>query len=503
MKLKKRCFAMLSALALLISAILRPVQAEDAAIDRLDDLLRTNQVLNLARVLQGGSINATKKLEWLKRRSAEGYVIAQYEIANQLKDQNRAEAIEWYAKARLGRILDASECKDGRRSEELGLLIDVGYQSLQELADKNEGLYADAIEKALRAEAGRTPRIPPYWICAPGNEKADEASLLPVEERRKKREAARSFLVTRGQTRMLEARLNANLNPNGFEIREIAEGLRQDQGPRSMAWVDEDILLFGAYEKTEKRTLYSWNAKTGDIKKIADNAVSPCTYRGFISYIVIRGDVRFRREGKLGEEVEIVEPRPLHPNYVVFRCRLIPKAEWSHEWPELPLEAGGVLKFPSKGEDRSAVRMKFYPEGKKTAIDLPFYSTQMLSASTQYSEYLGAHWITRHTGLKSETEPGRIWVIYPDGRVDTIDIPAGPWASLLGNYPAKDGWILRNHNGVYFWSTGEVRKVLRGLADDAAISPSGCRVAVKIRTPNAAVGFGFQMVDLCNRGDGK
>lgn len=176
--------AILAALVLEIGGILRPVQAQDAAIDRLDDLLRTNQVLNLARVLQGGSIDETKKLDWLKRRAAEGHVIAQYELSNQLKDQSRAEAIDWYAKARLGRILDASECKDGRRSEELGLLIDVGYQALQELADKNEGLYASAIDKALREEVGRTSRIPPYWICMPGNEKAAEASLLPIEERK-------------------------------------------------------------------------------------------------------------------------------------------------------------------------------------------------------------------------------------------------------------------------------------------------------------------------------
>lgn len=410
---------------------------------RLDQLLADNRAIDLARVLQSGSINEEQKLDWLKRRAAEGHVIAQYELANQLRNQNPVEAINWYAKARLRRILDAAECKDERRAEGIGLLIDVGYQALQELATKNEGLFASAIEKALDDDLARAAHVPPYWICAPGNSKADETSLLPTDQRTKKREEARRFLATRGQVRALEARLNANLNPERFEISEIPARLWGDEVGNSMSWIDNNVVLFSAYDKPRigQRNLYSWNVTNGQVRLVAENAGRPCMYKGFVSYVVTRNDIWYYRQGKFGEEVEIVYPRPLYPDYAIFRCRLVRRADLPGRWPEQPLDSGGVLKFPSSRADWQRVPMKFYPEGSSVAIDLPFFRTEMLSdQSAHYSEYLQASWIIRHDGFAGSQDRGRIWVIHSDGRVDTIDIPPGPWISHLGNYPIKEGF---------------------------------------------------------------
>jgi hypothetical protein len=474
--------------------------AQSTGAERLDDLLRRNQTIELARLLQGRSIDRSTKSAWLEKRANEGHAVAQYQLSYELMDRDKARAIDWYAKARLARILDETECANRSMAEEIGLLIDLGYQALQRLADANEALYAAAIDKALREEQEKTTQVGPNWICSAGAERPDQASLLPIEERRRKREAARSFLFTRGQARIIEARLNANLNPDRFAIRSIPVPLKGNSGSGGLAWIDNQVLLLVAYEGTGRRALYSWDTRTNRVNKIADPVGALCAYRGFVSYAISRDGIWFRREGKVGEEIELVEPKSLDPNYVVFRCHLIPRDQWPYEWPYLALEAGGILKFPSRGEDRSKVPLKLIPDASNTPIELPIFSDQMLTASTSYSEYLNAHWITRHTGRTSETEAGRIWVIYPDGRVKTVDVPPGPWVSLSGNYPVRDGWVFANFNGLYYWSGSEVKKLLHGTTEAVAVSPSGCGLAVKIGPPSAMADLdhSFKIVDLCN-----
>jgi hypothetical protein len=77
-----------------------------------------------------------------------------------------------------------------------------------------------------------------------------------------------------------------------------------------------------------------------------------------------------------------------------------------------------------------------------------------------------------------------VWWLYPDGRLDEIKLPAGHWLQTVV-VPTASGFATINtyftigQAGVYLIRGERVTRVLEGLVEQQAVSPSGCRMAVR------------------------
>jgi hypothetical protein len=159
-----------------------------------------------------------------------------------------------------------------------------------------------------------------------------------------------------------------------------------------------------------------------------------------------------------------------------------------------------MLRYPEHQSEFNRVPVRFVPEGSNAAIDMPFFRSDMLSDdSIQYSEYLKAYWLKRH---QSSFYPDKIWIIYPDGRVDAVNMPSGPWQGQY-YHPVRGGWLIEEKiSGVSLLRNGQLVKILKGNIGGVAVSSSGCGVAVKIREHEEA-GYRFKSVDVCKSGEKK
>jgi hypothetical protein len=310
--------------------------------------------------------------------------------------------------------------------------------------------------------------------------------LLPEPMRSRERTRQRDFLVATGYTRVTEARLNANLNPDRFEIIRLPDPLHGRDGSNMEVWVTNDILLFRAYEKPFVEglpVLYRWDGTTGKLHRYGA-ATLLCAFQGYVSY-VLEGKLY---EGPFGHErpVEGVDvTKQIHRR----QCKHLPVAP---DPLEQPLDMGGVLKYTREPRPK----YEFYPEGSATAIEMPF--NRISSARIRYSELLGATVLPRSETIVGASMGARLWILYPDGRVEARDVPPGPWHSGYVNHlPVRDGWILPTAMaGVYLLRGNQVVKIASGHATGAAVSPDGCSVAVRMNV-GSETGSPYRVIRLC------
>ena len=140
---------------------------------------------------------------------------------------------------------------------------------------------------------------------------------------------------------------------------------------------------------------------------------------------------------------------------------------------------------------------EFEPSGQSAFIKLPFTQRHLSQYRTGFfSEYRNAYvyefdYAARPLLLK-------LWTVQPDGRVESIDVPNGPWATLSSRYrPVKGGWLISTvTKGIYFWQGDRVVKLFNGNVsiDDTEVSPDGCRAAVRVRESN---GTPTKIIEFC------
>lgn len=118
------------------------------------------------------------------------------------------------------------------------------------------------------------------------------------------------------------------------------------------------------------------------------------------------------------------------------------------------------------------------------------------------------HWL--RTGRRT------IWRLDRQLRGEPLVIPAGPWVNPVGGtlsfLSARPGLLLRSNNfgrnrtlggaGLYLLAPrAAIQRLERGLAEDAAVSPNGCRVAYSFQpwlsAPIAEGGPRLVVLDLC------
>lgn len=484
----------------------------------LDDLLRRNASRALAEALRKVP-DDDRISRWLAERATEGHVVPQYELALRQSTSDAASAMKWFAVARLNHRLDERECADRRAAGSVESYLNVRFRFLEQLSDREELAFADGMDAALKEPIAERGKQPPWWICAEGNASPDEAKLLPEPQRAQRRKEQWDLLYASGLGRSMEARFNANLNPDGFRIWRLDEKYWKGRYSDSSStlpggWIDEDTLLFGGYSsEVEGRTvyypIYLWNLASGNVREyMGPSANGLCYFKGYVSYQLERDGKWVRFEGDLGREKELeYVPREKWGEYDYFQCRRIPKSESPHKVPFFALESGGYFAGTDLTRKK---RAEFRAEGsdKTTAFDLfegieevPY---RLLASGPRYSEFLNASWIHVETGTVRTTMPQRAWVLFPDGRVTKHDFAPGPWASSGSVFfaPAKPGWVVGSAaRGVYLLEGGTPRKLLAGRMKAMRVSASGCRVAVMIW--ELKVGNPLWVIDVCKKGDRK
>ncbi|MEP6636975.1 MAG: hypothetical protein ABJB97_09635, partial [Acidobacteriota bacterium] len=425
--------------------------------------------------------------------------------------------------------LDMNICSDPTVTREISRMLPwAPIKPIEETA-----VYADAIDAslamAIKDDIRHKGKQPPWWICAVGESNPSYERLAPEAYRFIKREVSWNSQVPRQKVLATEIRLNANLNPDHFEVwkldskywkdkRDITRLVTPDPA-FSVIWLDSDTLLFGGYFKLRRPDLkylydpiYKWKPVERQVSLYAEPGYGMCYFKGFLSYYIERDDKLFYREGAAGREVETLvgadEALRIGPGRSELSARMNCRrySQSPHAPPIWQLETGGRLKSNGAFEKENRT-LEYVPEGSNqpTVFD-PFEglanrigNAYWMHFPPKYSAYLDAVWIEIIRG-GSSIDSTPVWTLHRDGRVDKVDIPAGPWAASTYE-PAKNGWFALSLGGLYFLSDNKAPvKILSGTGQGMRVSPNGCRVAVRLQE---AQDRPMWVVDICSKGDRK
>ncbi|RPH80108.1 MAG: hypothetical protein EHM80_06135 [Nitrospiraceae bacterium] len=156
----------------------------------------------------------------------------------------------------------------------------------------------------------------------------------------------------------------------------------------------------------------------------------------------------------------------------------------------MPLELGGELVYPHKRDGADG-----FVSIDGDFMDLPF---ALRDVFRDVSIHRNAYVFTRHESYADTTTKGRVWLLSPNGQIQSRDMPAGEWGAGSVRYHAiKDGWLIRAlTRGLYLAVGEQVTKIASGGIRDAAVSPNGCNVAVKMNFANER-GYPVRLISFC------
>jgi hypothetical protein len=487
------------ALALSVGSCAAP-GFSDSDVASFEQLLRNNDSVPLAVALARAP-KSPQLIAWMRQKAEEGHPIVQYALARELvSTDDKPEALKWAAIGRMNYALDSKEC--ARKSFDVSALLELGYQQLQKVADSNELLWAEGIEAAIHVEETRTTRVPPYWVCDPGNPNASEASLLPPDERARQRKRQFDYLVSRGYVRAMEARLNANLNPDRYAIYGPNPGLHDNKWDRdsSMVWVDENKLIFGGFINPKEpdnapRSLYIWSLPSNETKVLAQDGYGICkSAPDFYSFFERRDGKRYLREGRL----DALSEREFNAatSFTRYLCRIYADNKSPYRQLTRELEHGEKIKnvVGPNGADQA---VEFWPAGSEGFVKLPFTWREIRGGYPHYAAYPGAYLFQGSSLRWDAPSTSRVWLVWPDGRAEMIQMPRGPWGESQPTYlPTKAGWLvqLANH-GLYLVKGQQVTKLVNADPKGTIVSPDGCRIASRFHRR----GGNLWVIDLCKR----
>jgi len=297
----------------------------------------------------------------------------------------------------------------------------------------------------------------------------------------------------------------------------------------SVYWLDNNKLLFsgmraGRGPRKDLRKISVWNAQTNSFQIYAD-ASSVCFSDGFISYRVHvdkAAGTETVREGPLGSEIEFV--RPLAPRGAIrsnLTCRTHNRSDLS---PPPSLRRLIVILRPGDGyldlgpsdinEKRTPLRNLVLHGRDQLPLPLPMtWDEDFLTSGVVYSAYRKAYVLKPRAprgaldmrGPWPKAQPLTVYLMWADGRTETVLIPYLPAEFLSNPRPIKGGWIFGGGNfykssGLYVFSDTGVSKIDAGLVKEIAVTPDGCRAAVAIQNDHLDAGTPtrLKIFDFCS-----
>ncbi len=267
---------------------------------------------------------------------------------------------------------------------------------------------------------------------------------------------------------------------------------------RSIAWIDDEQVLFEGWDKvlkdseasTEERVpgprrgLYIWNIRTTEVTRYTKEPLRAplCLADGYISYAVARGGESVRLEGEFGSERSVkpsaLETRRSQVNR--FTCR-------SYDFASLPrpMVGGGIEPLrPEHGWLEQTGSATWFRSPSDTLTLLTHEGRPIGPVRPQkYSPVSGKYVFWRPSDNKT-------WLINGLGGTELQPLPSDPLqrGSLE---PSSGGLLLRSTqinaranwdpgaSGLYIYQDpAKARRLVSGLVHGMQVHPAGCLIAV-------------------------
>jgi hypothetical protein len=308
-------------------------------------------------------------------------------------------------------------------------------------------------------------------------------------------------------------------------------------------WADNETVLFQGHRRSDHhqwkngpidaRThygppVYRWTYRTGTVQQYVDSAKGFCYRDGKVwyQYEPPKGEP-YVVVGKMGSERR-EPPVTLRADdragLDFMRCEM----SWRiysdferrtglkhHHLLVLRAEHGVIDRGPSTrligriGDPEFAV--KLYGPNSKTGIELwrnigmrrlpvrfMHFHNDVFGREGYYYPFADVYLFyspmreenPHHIGDWPKHVPYPVYIFKPSGRVETITLPAGPWANtaavaltrrgiyVLSDYLQRDARIADNSGGFLVRLDASVVQITRGLTKSQEVSPDGCKIAL-------------------------
>ncbi len=271
-----------------------------------------------------------------------------------------------------------------------------------------------------------------------------------------------------------------------------------------IVWLDDEHILFDGKKyitSVEDRALIIWRIGKG-FEYYKTNASGICFSQGTIRYTAYKNALHTKKDRTIFQG-QFRKEKPIDESNARFfdklNCRALdyrPVEKYGRGQLFL-LEGHGYLDFGAAGDTHSKSPVLFYKDESSKPIELPFHKQEISSSQIKYYPFKQAYLIfgryeNQYALIKKKSLSGAIpqplWWVYPDGDVEEVTIPPGPW--LLGGSTflraTKEGIFISylggkatstSGQGIYFIKGDQFQKIVGGFAIAPAVSPDGCRVA--------------------------
>lgn len=288
----------------------------------------------------------------------------------------------------------------------------------------------------------------------------------------------------------------------------LDSGVWADEGSRNTYWLDNDRILFRgsvATEKAGQKRKENYRLAIWEIgKKVTTYTTNIlgdlCYSNGIVSY---SKPGHILMHGELGNEKPIqLDPTKKYHNDDM-NCRM---SEVDQLLAQRKNRAINPLLDRHGYLDLGLMRAKeipmdapvlFYQVNEANPITLPLRRKD--AAGLHYYAFKDAYYISfLGAYARIGKKPATTWWLYPDGRVEEVQIPIGPWATGISTqaFPTRVGMFMVSHAykstkdpgpaGGYFVQGDKWLKVLDGSIHGTAVSKDGCKVAFSHAPNNEA-----------------
>ena len=300
-------------------------------------------------------------------------------------------------------------------------------------------------------------------------------------------------------------------------------------------WIDDNRILyrgfsaeqlaamksgkFNRYTRELSRTLYIADVRSGAVKPYA---VVDSDQLCFSKDAILYSKNRVRWQGPFGAEK--AQPNFKRRGYETLsnsRCTYLPlfsgplNVKNPARIAYLQARHGHIEMRPVDPSRNSPIQLYLWRPAAKEGIRLrgvTMSDAQSLSnGQVMYSEFKGAYFF--YTPGVSGSVPNKAWWLFPDGKIQRVSVPEGPWnKSSRTNavfVPVRDGLLIQmqrpaDSRYIYLLPGAAAGYSPANATYDKpvsrlAVSPDGCKVAIETPDANSSPGFPslIEVLDLC------
>jgi hypothetical protein len=199
-----------------------------------------------------------------------------------------------------------------------------------------------------------------------------------------------------------------------------------------------------------------------------------------------------------------------------MRSELVPPVHRNHYVVVLREGDGYLHLAPDYGKERQVYprNLTLYRAKSGEAVKLPMTWEENFSQfAITYSAFRGAYVLPPQMPRGSRPGIGRPWpkdrplivyLLWADGRTQTVTVPYWPAEYLEHPQPTKAGWIFGGGRspktgGLYLFDGTSVVKIQSGFVREITVTPDGCKAAVGINDKPYDMGtpISLKIFDIC------